>query len=267
MKTFKQLMEGLMEAWPGTPGYKKTWGDGDGSKSGARHNIEKKGGITRATRKYDDESGESEEPKVAADGGEPVKRGRGRPPGKYGSYKKKVKESLEIMESLETEEEIAEFISSLDEESFVELEAYLAEGEEQLDELSKTTLGSYAKKASTNARMNSIVAKDFEAAGNRAKSPGNKAAAKSLSQKYKSKAWKRQAGVDKAIDRLTKEEVEQTEENIKHPNQKVLDKNKNGKLDKEDFKILRGEKKMEEQAESLVDSIAALITKQSKGEA
>ena len=73
------------------------------------------------------------------------------------------------------------------------------------------------------------------------------------------------------ISKYVKEDVEQTDENIKHPNQKVLDKNKNSKLDKEDFKILRGEKKANEETEkpqeSLVDSIAALITKQAKGEA
>jgi hypothetical protein len=59
-------------------------------------------------------------------------------------------------------------------------------------------------------------------------------------------------------------------EALKHPNHKVLDKNKNNKLDKEDFAILRGEKKApmkEEVSEDQVANIAAFITKQSKGEA
>lgn len=166
MKTFTQLIKDINEAkyeWPAslTPGTKEYKAKQQGSKDGdgSRHKIEKEPGIVRATRKYDADSGESEEPtknrENAAEA--PVKRGRGRPPGKYGSYKKKLKESLEILESLETQEEIEEFISSLDQESFEELEAHI---DEEL-----------------------------------------------------------------------------------HPNQRVLDKNKNNKLDKEDFKMLRGEKK------------------------
>lgn len=137
MKSFKSLMESLAEAWPGTPEYKKKFGSSDDGSEGSRHKIDRSAGITRATRKYDSESGESEEPTKSREdaAAAPVKRGRGRPPGKYGSYKKKVKESIEILEALETDEEIEEFVFSLDEESFAELEQYLSE--EQVDEALK----------------------------------------------------------------------------------------------------------------------------------
>ena len=79
---------------------------------------------------------------------------------------------------------------------------------EELDELSKTTLGSYAKKATRDAVITRKIGADFEHQGKRAKSPGMKAASDELSQKYKSKSWQRRDGVDKAVDRLTKEEVE-----------------------------------------------------------
>ena len=79
---------------------------------------------------------------------------------------------------------------------------------EELDELSKTTLGSYAKKATRDAVITRKIGADFEHQGKRAKSPGMKAASDELSQKYKSKSWQRRDGVDKAVDRLTKEEIE-----------------------------------------------------------
>ena len=82
---------------------------------------------------------------------------------------------------------------------------------EALDELSKSTLGSYAKAAARDAVITRKIAADFEHQGKRAKSPGAKAASNELSQKYKEKSWKRRDGVDKAVDRLTKEEVEQNE--------------------------------------------------------
>ena len=83
---------------------------------------------------------------------------------------------------------------------------------EELDELSKTTLGSYAKKATRDAIITRKIGADFEHQGKRAKSPGMKAASDELSQKYKSKSWQRRDGVDKAVDRLTKEDIEQTDE-------------------------------------------------------
>lgn len=79
---------------------------------------------------------------------------------------------------------------------------------EQIDELSKSTLGSYAKKASHDATISRKIGADFEHSANRSRNPGMKAAANSLADKYKSKSWKRKDGVNKAVDRLTKEDVE-----------------------------------------------------------
>lgn len=141
MKNYKTLIAELSEAmWPGTPEYKKKFGETP-SDNGSRHKIDRTSGVVRATRKYEPGSGESEEPTKNREdaAAAPVKRGRGRPPGKYGSYKKKIKESLEILEALDTEEDIQEFIFSLDEESFAELEQYLS-----LDEAEDW--GSYTKK-------------------------------------------------------------------------------------------------------------------------
>jgi hypothetical protein len=83
---------------------------------------------------------------------------------------------------------------------------------DQLDELSKSTLGSYVKKSSRDSRITRKIAADFENKADRARSPGMKDASNELSSRYKSKSFKRQAGLEKAVDRLTKEEVEQVDE-------------------------------------------------------
>ena len=111
----------------------------------------------------------------------------------YGGKKKKVKEETETIEFSLTEEEW-----------------------DQLDELSKTTLGSYVKSASRDSRITRKIAADFENKADRSRSPGMKAASNELSDKYKSKSFKRQAGVDKAVDRLAKEEFEQVDETVIH---------------------------------------------------
>jgi hypothetical protein len=373
MKTFKSLIESLAEAWPGTPEYKKKFGSpsADGP-DGSRHKIDRTPGITRATRKYDAESGESEEPTKSREdaAAAPAKRGRGRPPGKYGSYKKKVKESLEILESLETEEEISEFVDSLDEESFAELQAYLSEDTEQIDEISlKTATKAYKKMAAGGNDMknrtglagdqsdrllgkmkkkwgekevNKAVRENEEIdealkgdmhpdAGKVLKHikpehhstytpylkkgvyKGNysdRAAVLSAAEKaghVKEEYVQEETSVDEkymGFDKLTselkskgakdpkalaawigrkkhgkaafqkaaaagekmRESEEEVDEALKHPNHKVLDKNRNNRLDKEDFAILRGEKKAPVK-ETSVESVAAFLSKQAKGEA
>jgi len=87
---------------------------------------------------------------------------------------------------------------------------------DQLDELSKSTLGSYVKKSSRDSRITRKIAADFENKADRARSPGMKAASNEISGRYKSKSFQRQAGMDKAVDRLTQEEVEQVDETILH---------------------------------------------------
>jgi organic radical activating enzyme len=73
------------------------------------------------------------------------------------------------------------------------------EESEQLDELKKSTLASYAKKATDDVSYHS-----FSAGSRSAKDPER--------LKDDQKAMKRQAGVSKAVDRLTKEDTEQLDE-------------------------------------------------------
>jgi len=93
-----------------------------------------------------------------------------------------------------------------------EKEKLRREEAEQIDELSKDTLASYAKKATKDARITQSIGKDFEASANKSRKPSMKDAAQSLADKYKSKSRSREAGIGKAIDRLAKEEVEQIDE-------------------------------------------------------
>lgn len=71
------------------------------------------------------------------------------------------------------------------------------EAVEQIDELSPATLGSYVKKATSDVRMNTNMARNTTG---------------KQSDKFAAKAWKREDNVGKAVDRITKEEVEQIDE-------------------------------------------------------
>jgi hypothetical protein len=77
---------------------------------------------------------------------------------------------------------------------------------EQIDELSKGTLASYAKKASHDSRMNQKMSKDFELDAKGRRNKSLKDAGLKLAGHYQKKSWKRQDGVNKAIDRLAKED-------------------------------------------------------------
>jgi hypothetical protein len=83
------------------------------------------------------------------------------------------------------------------------------EDAESLDELSKGTLGNYVKKASRDATITRKIGADFENRADRARSPGMKDSNTELSSKYKQKSWKRRDGLEKAVDRLTKEAVDE----------------------------------------------------------
>jgi hypothetical protein len=78
---------------------------------------------------------------------------------------------------------------------------------EQIDELSKDTLASYAKKASHDARIKQHVAADFKSKEAHARNPRKKETWGSIAKKYQSQAWKREKGHDKAVDKL-KEDLE-----------------------------------------------------------
>lgn len=104
--------------------------------------------------------------------------------------------------------EAVEFLMGLDEETF---DSFMEEGfdafmehYEQLDEVSKATLGSYIKKASRDAVIKRKVAADFEHLADKSRKPGMKAGASALADKYKSKSWARSHNVNKAVDRLSK---------------------------------------------------------------
>lgn len=85
----------------------------------------------------------------------------------------------------------------------------VAEEVESIDELSKGTLGNYVKKASRDATITRKIGADFENRADRARSPGMKDSNTELSSKYKQKSWKRRDGLEKAVDRLTKESVDE----------------------------------------------------------
>lgn len=74
--------------------------------------------------------------------------------------------------------------------------------EEQLAELSPATTRSYLAKAPKSARIHGMIATDYKNAAERKRNPGLKRALNNLSQKYKSKAWKREDNIQKAIDKL-----------------------------------------------------------------
>ena len=126
MKTFKEVMnEANAFNWKE---YTKGSRRADGSTK-TYHDVKKTSTGTVYT-KQTDASGISKDDgndrAKSAEAAAPVKRGRGRPPGKYGSYKKKVKESVEFMAMLD-ESMIDAYINTLDEETLAELEAYLDE--------------------------------------------------------------------------------------------------------------------------------------------
>lgn len=89
-----------------------------------------------------------------------------------------------------------------------EAQKNVKEETEQIDELSKGTLASYAKKAVSDARFKQGIGKDYEALGKRKRDADTKSMFARMGRKVRMKAQSREAGVGKAIDRLAKEEVE-----------------------------------------------------------
>jgi chemotaxis receptor (MCP) glutamine deamidase CheD len=113
---------------------------------------------------------------------------------------------------------------------------------ESLDELSKKTLASYVKKAAGVGDRNSLpnAMRDQMTAANM----GDKEWYKDSQRK----ANKRGMGIQRAADRLAKEEADLEEKLV--GGQKKLDHNKNGKIDSHDFHLMR-KKKMKEEVEGL----------------
>ena len=78
------------------------------------------------------------------------------------------------------------------------------EESEQLDELSKSTLGSYVNKASRDAATSKGATANWAHTSTKAKNPRVKAAAEKYSDEEESRYKKRLSGVGKAVTRLTK---------------------------------------------------------------
>lgn len=82
---------------------------------------------------------------------------------------------------------------------------------EDIVELKKSTIASYVKRASKDARLKSMVAKDLEHRGEKARSGSKKMSFAAMATDWKKKAWKREDNVNKAVDRLA-EKVDQVDE-------------------------------------------------------
>jgi hypothetical protein len=81
----------------------------------------------------------------------------------------------------------------------------------ELDELSKKTLGSYVKGASHDIATKSAATGRYSEKANKARKTGDYSQYKDdeTADKMFNKSWKRRIGVAKAVDKLTKEEVEE----------------------------------------------------------
>jgi len=94
---------------------------------------------------------------------------------------------------------------------------------EQIDELSKKTLGSYVNKAAKDSRIHGQIATDFENTADKARKQSKKDSFERLNRKYLEKSWKREDGIAKAVGKLTKEEVELEEATTRKDFQMVAD--------------------------------------------
>jgi hypothetical protein len=83
---------------------------------------------------------------------------------------------------------------------------------DQLDEISKDTLKSYVGKASQNARIQGMMQMDYAHRSKKAKSSGMKNAWDKMSRDAMKTGWKREDGIKTAVNKLTKEEVEELDE-------------------------------------------------------
>lgn len=160
----------------------------DKTKTSTYHDVKKVSTGTVYTKQFDkDGTSKGTGGDAAAKAENAPKRGRGRP------KKDKFAESVEILMSLSEEQ----FDSMMEEGFDAFFEAY-----EQLDELSKTTLGSYAKKAAVDAKF-----KGFDAGSQQGHAMANSKemyGGIDAGSETDEKAHSRLRGVKKAIDRLTK---------------------------------------------------------------
>jgi len=94
---------------------------------------------------------------------------------------------------------------NLEDYSLEELEEFMVSEEfEQLDELSKSTLGSYVNKASKDAVKSSSASTNWARTSDRARNPRVKVAADQYSDEEEAREKKRLTGIGKAVKKLTK---------------------------------------------------------------
>lgn len=166
----------LHEAWADMLAHVKKTGEAHKTSTATKHDVKKTSTGTVYTKQRDAD-GHSKEFNRSGEAAQ--KRGRGRP--KKNSFG-----------------EAVEFLMGLDEETF---DSFMEEGfdafmehYEQLDEVSKATLGSYVKKAVSG--MNGVAVQAHMA--------GNADTRTAIGKQHLEKARKRIAGIEKATDRLTK---------------------------------------------------------------
>ena len=134
---------------------------------------------------------------------------------------------------------------------------------EQIDELKKSTLASYVKKASHDVAAKGAMTRQFANDSAAAKKDSDYFGAKKAddkSNKMFAKSWKRRENMGKAVDRLAKEEVEHIEERSLSTGEKAaMEKNVKGmKKNIAGFKERYGK-----DAKSVMYAVA---TKQAKGD-
>jgi hypothetical protein len=111
----------------------------------------------------------------------------------------------ELAQSLFTGSQVEEEQLNLEDYSLEELQEFMVSEEfEQLDELSKSTLGSYVNKASKDAVKSSSASTNWARTSDRARNPRVKVAAAQYSDEEEAREKKRLAGIGKAVKKLTK---------------------------------------------------------------
>ena len=158
-------------------------------KKGVQHRYDNKGNIDPGMRKlaHEEVSKTADAPKMVRD----------RKTGEMYDPKKKFKELMDKPETKAVMNRLAK------------------EEVEQIDELSKKTLGNYIKSATHDVAAKGAATRQFAIDASRQSGEQDyNAARKSMAKSDKtfSKSWKRRDNMAKAVDRLTKEEIEQIDE-------------------------------------------------------
>jgi hypothetical protein len=179
------------------------------------HEVKHTSTGTVYTKKANKDGEYSSHDEKKAAGEEPVKRGRGRPAGSYGSYKERSAETKASAAAKSAASKAAnraklkeafdeEFVSSLfeefsEEQDYIDFDDLLqCEEFEQLDELSKKTLGDYVKKASLDIHNSAFKSGEAHSKGALGKMTTNFL-----------KSHKRQMGTIRAVQKMTKEDLDE----------------------------------------------------------